>query len=170
MHDLPDEIHEYIFSYLFFKDIYKLSETNSFFYKIIRKYYTYILPKMYNYFCKTIKDNIVNNEYLLLNCNITYYYIDQKIKDCQSISFIDETTLENGIYYFSENVWRLTTIDNEYLLEYYKDLAYNKYLIIYKNNNKILVYCYKKPIYHNILEQELNFIDIKKYSKIFRIF
>lgn len=170
MNNLPDEIYEYIFSYLFFKDIYKLSETNSFFYYFIKKYYTYVVPKMYNYFCKTIKDNIIDKKYLLTNCNITYYNINQNLKDFKSISFIDEKNLQNGIYYFSENIWKLTNVDTEYILEYYKDLDYNKYLIIYKNNNKILVYCFRKFIFNTILEQELNFIDIKKYSKIFRLF
>lgn len=170
MNTLPNELYINIFSFLFFKDIYKVSETNFYFYNLIKNYYSYIIPKMYNYFCKTIKNNIINQEYLLKNCNITYYNINQKLKNYKSITFIDEASLKNGIYYFSENIWKLTTIDTEYLLEYYKDLVYNKYLIIYKNNNKIIVYCYKKSIYNSILEQELNFIDIKRYSKIFRIF
>jgi hypothetical protein len=130
-----------------------------------------MMPIMYKYICKTIKHNIISKKYLLLNCNITYYSLCPKIKELKSISFIDKNKLKNGIYYYSENISELRTISNELILEYFKDIVEVNYIIIYKNNQDIFVYNYKKSIIDNLLqEKETRIIDLEINTKILRIF
>lgn len=167
---LPIEIYENIFLYLYFIDIFSLSKTNKINNKIVRNYYYFIFSKMYTHFCNTIKINIIDNKYLLKNCNITYPIINKRFKENKSILFIDEIRLEDGIYYFSENVWRNVAISNEYILEYVNEIYYYRYLIISKIKGKILVCSYKKRINGNIEIDTFIHVDLKPYSKIFRLF
>lgn len=167
---IPIEIYQNIFKYLYFIDIFSFSNTNKINNKIVKNYYCFIFPKTYNYLCDTIQKNIINGKYLLTNCNITYPIINKRFKENKSILFIDEIRLEDGIYYFSENVWRNIMISNEYILEYVNEIYYHRYLIISKNKDKIFVCSYKKRINGTIETDTYIHINLKPYSKIFRLF
>lgn len=167
---LYDEIYEMIFSYLYFKDIFKISKCNKTLNDVVKKYYDYKLPFYYNFISEKVKYNMTNNTYLLSNCNITYPEINRCITDRKLSSFISSEKLQNGIYYFSENIWKKSRSTNTYDFEYINQIEYNRYLVIYKNNNRIYVSSFKKYFSNNIIvEEKLRTIDLKKYSLIFRI-
>ena len=169
---LYDEIYEMIFSFLYFKDIFILSRCNKNLNESVKKYYNYKLPLYYNFISQNVKQNIMNNNYLLTNCNITYPEINRYLTDKKLSSFTSSQILKNGIYYFSENVWKKTRNmnGNMYHFEYINQIEYNRYLVIYKNDNRIYVSSFKKYFSNNnIVEENLRTIDLKKYSLIFRI-
>lgn len=166
---LPPELFLEILSFCFFQDVFKLAKCNSKLYHVIKEYYYKILPGVYKNICDNVENNIKLNQFLLTNCNITYQNIDKFLMNRKSNHYI-HSNMKDGIYYFSENVWKKSVGLHPYVIDHINEIYYNKYLVILKVNGTLFVCCYKNKFNGKL--EKYNFINngIQPYNQLFRIF